>query len=286
MLKIGLYIFILVVSVNSFAEDNTYFVYDSTTFNDDFSESYRINAAFGKEYNGYLAYVGGTTIRARDSQNDSDNGLIFGASKRYSESFRMRSRITVFEDIGVLGRITLFGKVFEHQSYYLQCQKNVVDNSEGITRELTYKGCNLSYEIELGDFGIVGDYAKYDFSDGNEKDIRQARIYYDINGRIRLLGVRKETTNDIDSPFYFSPFDWEETYGSIEITAFKSDNITHKIDIGYGTETIDGFDRTPIRFGYTGFFDINNFSMRARIESRINSNYKFIWSGIDFTYNF
>lgn len=278
----------MILSMNVFGEEpeDTYFIFDSTTFNDDFSDSYRLNAALGREYNGYLLYAGGTTIRARDAENDSDNGLIFGASKRYSESLRMRSRLAIFEDIGVLGRITLFGKISDSHSYYLQCQRNVVDNSDGIRQKILYRGCNLSYEVRINKIGIVGDYARYDFSDNNEKDIKKLKLYYDVMDRVRLSAVKKITTNDFDSPFYFSPNDWRETYASVEVTAYRSDDITHKIDVGYGAESINAFDRTPLRIGYTGFFDINNFSMRARLESRINSNYTFLWSGVDFTYKF
>lgn len=285
-LNIKLYFFLLMISANTFAEDNTYFIFDSTTFNDDFSNSRRISVSLGREYAGYLIYTGASAIVAKDSKSDSRQGWIFGANKKYSKSLRMKSKVSIYENIGILGQLTLFGDISDNQSYYLQCQKNIVDNYASINSEISYKGCNISYEMKIDDLGIVGDYAKYNFSDGNEKDIKQAKIYYDVNDRLRFSGTRKETRNDLDSPFYFSPSDWQETYASVEVTAFRSKDMTHKVDIGYGEENIDGFDRTPVRLGYTGFFDINEFSMRLRLESRINSNYTFFWSGIDLTYRY
>jgi len=275
------------LSVMTTATADSYTGIETTVFVDEFSQFYRADIiAYGKENSsGYLVLGGITAVESFDGNGTFDGGGFIGVEKYYNEHARLRSRLYYYEDNGLLGQATLFGKTFVNNvAYYGQCQKQVIDNTWGITTGTTYVGCDGSLEWTLGDFGLVAGAYRFDFSDDNQREGNYFKGFYDFDENFRLSLNYRDDGFALDSDEYFSPDDWEQTYAMVHWKEEILEGFTNHLGVGYGEERIDGFTRNPVYLEYKVFWDTGPHSLFGEIKGRMSSDYKFIWSTVGYRY--
>jgi hypothetical protein len=285
MNKLIMCLILVVSSMNlALAEENSDYRgnIDVIFFGDDFSEAYRINASIGKENSaGYLISGGVSSLHATDGEGAEDNGIFIDVSKYFSESARLRSRLYYYQDLGLLGQVTLYGKLSQTWNYYSQCQREIVDNSIGINDEIYYHGCDISIEKQIQDFGVVLGRHEFDFSDSNSKDGWYGKLYYQLNDNIRVSLNDKRIDFGFNTTSYFSPREWNQKYAMINFYSNGTDSaFSNNIGIGYGEEEINQYKRNPTYIEYNAYYDTDTISLFAKVNSRFSSDYKSIWVSI------